>query len=223
MRGLLPGMVALGAAFMTAPAQASFVQEGTPITVGAQPYGVVAADFNGDARADVATVNGTSSNLSVLLRQAAGGFAAETGSPFAVGAGPDYGHVADFNGDGLLDVTVGNFVGNSVSVLLRQASGGFTAEPAPPVASASSVAVADFNGDGRPDIASPSYNGASVTTLLRQAAGGFVAEPTRPGTGINPRDLAAADFNGDGLPDLAVTNLGSASVTILLRSAAGGF
>ena len=70
-----------------APAQASFTPEGGPISVGNAPYGVVTADFNGDGRTDVATVNGTSSNLSVLLRQPGGGFAQETNSPFRLGWG----------------------------------------------------------------------------------------------------------------------------------------
>src|SRR3954451_7900205 len=101
MRRLLPGMAALGALFITAPAQASFTPEGAPLAVGAaQPYGVLTGDFNGDGRVDAATVNGTGSNVSVFLRGPSG-FATEAGSPVTTGAGPGYGVVADFNGDGL--------------------------------------------------------------------------------------------------------------------------
>jgi hypothetical protein len=215
-------MAALGALGAAAPAQATFTQEGTPITVGNAPYGVVAADFNGDGLPDVATANGTSSDLSVLLRQAAGGFAQEGAAiPLGSNAGPDYAVSADFNGDGRPDVAVGNFANSTVSVLLRNAAGGFTSEGALGVAAASSVAAADFNGDGRPDLATPSYNSAAVTVLLRNATNnGFATEPSTQ-TGTNPRDVVAADFNGDGRPDLAITNLGSASVTILLRNASG--
>src|SRR5215470_15401210 len=125
MRRLLPGMVALGAMLITAPAQASFAPEGSPLAVGgAQPYGVLTGDFNRDGRMDVATVNGTGSNLSVFLRGPAG-FAAEAGSPFAVGGGPGYGAVADFNGDGLPDVATQDFVDGTVSILPRLAAGGF--------------------------------------------------------------------------------------------------
>src|SRR5512132_414221 len=98
-RARWPVLMALAALIAAAPAHASFTQEGGPIQVGTDPYGVVAADFNGDGHPDVATVNGTSSNLSVLLRQPAGGFAQEAGSPFPLGSGPDYGAAADFNGD----------------------------------------------------------------------------------------------------------------------------
>jgi FG-GAP-like repeat len=135
----------------TAPPQASFSPEGGPIGVGNAPYGVVTADFNGDGRQDVATVNGTSSNLSVLLRQPGGGFVQEPGSPFQLGSGPGYGVAADFNGDGRPDVATGNFSSpGSASVLIRRAASGFAAEPQVSVASASSVAAADFNATAGP-------------------------------------------------------------------------
>jgi hypothetical protein len=213
-------MVALGAVLTTAPAQASFAPEGSPLAVGAaQPYGVLTADFNRDGRVDAATVNGTGSNMSVFLRGPAG-FATEPGSPFATGAGPGYGIVADFNADGLPDVATQNFQAGTVSVLLRQASGGFAAETPLSVGSTGSVTAADFNGDGRIDIAATSYGSSTIVTYLRNAANtGFTLEGTNP-TGATPRDVVAADFNADGRPDLATTNLDGGSVTVLLRTAA---
>jgi enediyne biosynthesis protein E4 len=197
-------MAALGALFITAPAQASFAPEGAPLAVGAaQPYGVLTADFNRDGRTDAATVNGTGSNLSVFLRGPAG-FAAEPGSPFPTGPGPGYGVVADFNGDGFPDVATQNFSDGTVSVLLRQPGGGFVAGTPLSVGSTGSVTAADFNGDGRVDIAAPSYNGNTVATFLGNGSGGFTQEGPPNPTGATPRDVVAADFNGDGRPDLFV-------------------
>jgi hypothetical protein len=220
-------MVALGAVFMTAPAQASFTPEGSPLAVGAaQPYGVLTGDFNGDGRVDAATVNGTGSNLSVFVR-GVGGFAAEPGSPFQVGPGPGYGVVADFNGDTLPDVATQNFNDSTVSVMIRQAGGGFAAEPTLSVGATGgtgSVTAADFNGDGRVDIAATNLGNSNVTTFLRNPANnGFTAEGAANPTGAGPRDIVAADFNRDGRPDLAITNLNGGSVTVLLRQAGGGF
>jgi FG-GAP-like repeat len=216
-------MAALGALFVTAPAQASFAPEGAPLAVGAaQPYGVLTADFNRDGRTDAATVNGTGSNMSVFLRGPAG-FAAEAGSPFPTGLGPGYGVVADFNGDGFPDVATQNFSDGTVSVLIRQPGGGFAAEAPLSVGGTGSVTAADFNGDGRIDIAAPSYSNSNLVTYLRNAANtGFTLEGTIA-TGATPRDVVAADFNGDRLPDLAVSNLNGGSVTVLLRQAGGGF
>src|SRR5215218_676903 len=187
--------VALAGLVTAAPAQASFLQElGSPFATGAQPYGVVTADFNRDGRPDVATINGTASNVSVLLRQAAGGFAAEAGSPFAVGSGPNYGAVADYNADGWPDLAVAAYVDGKISILLRKPSGGFTAEAALTVGGAGAVTTGDFNGDGRPDLAATRYGSGDVLTFLRNSANtGFVSGGTAP-AGTNPRFISAADF-----------------------------
>ena len=102
---------ALAAALLlvgAASAWAAFVIEGSPYTVGNDPYSLKAADFNGDGRPDVATINGSTDDVSVFLRQAGGGFAQEAGSPISVGAGsgPSGAAVGDYNGDGLADLAV---------------------------------------------------------------------------------------------------------------------
>jgi hypothetical protein len=218
-------MAALGALFITAPAQASFAPEaGSPYTAGTAPFGVVTGDFDGNGGQDVAAINGTSSNLSVLLRQPAGGFAAEAGSPFATGGGPNFGAVADFNADGRPDVAVAAFTGANATIMLRQAAGGFAAEAGSPSPGgrASAVASADFNGDGRPDVAVANWDGGTISVFLRQANNTFVAEGGGIDVGANPRYIVASDFNHDGQPDLAVVNQGSSTVTVLLRQL-GGF
>jgi FG-GAP-like repeat len=216
--------MALAALFAAAPAHASFTPEaGSPYPLGGvASFGVVSADFDGSGRPDVAVINGTSSNMSVLLR-AGSGFAAESGSPFATGSGPDFGAAADFNGDGRPDVAVANFVSGTASVMLRQAGGGFATEAGSPGGGLreGGLAAADFNGDGRPDLAIANWDNASISIFLRQAAGGFVQEGTAIPVGTNPRYITAADFNGDGRPDLAVSNFGSSTVSILLRGASG--
>ena len=221
---LLAGLALLTAAG-AAPARASFAPApDSPLAVGAQPYTALAQDFDGDGRVDVASMNGTASNLSVFLRTPAGAFAAAGGSPFATGSGPSKAVVADFNADGRSDFAVSNYVSGTVSVLLAQPLGGWALEGGSPGAQgAAAVAAADVNGDNRPDLLVPDYNAGGVTVLLRQPGGGFVAEAGKPATGANPRDLAVADFNADGRPDTAVTNLGSGTVTVLLRQPGGGF
>jgi hypothetical protein len=223
MRYSVLGGLAL-AMLATAPAGASFTQEpGSPYTVGTNPYGVSVADFNVDARPDVLVVNGTSSTVSVYLRQPNGRFAEETGSPIKVGSGPNFSAVADFNADGRPDVAVANFVSGNVTVLLRQPGGGFAEETGSPFTafSATGVVAADFNGDSRPDLAVSNYGG-SVTILLRKPGGGFAPAPAAA-AGLLARNVATADFNGDGRADLAVTNLGGANVTVLLGKGDGSF
>jgi hypothetical protein len=210
-----------------ASAWAAFVIEGSPYTVGNDPYSLNAGDFNGDGRPDVVTLNGSTSDVSVFLRQAGGGFAQEAGSPVPlVGSpGPSGGAVGDYNGDGRTDLAVSSFDAGNVSVLLRQPGGGFALEGAviPLGSQTSAVATGDFNSDGRLDLAVTLYFNNQVVLLLRNGQNtGFVAQAPIS-TGLTPRAIAVGDYNGDGLADLAIANLGGDSATVLVRVAGGGF
>ena len=221
---------ALAAALLlvgAASAWAAFVVEGSPYTVGSDPYSLNAGDFNGDGRPDVVTLNGSSSDVSVFLRQAGGGFAQEAGSPVSLAGspGPSGGAVGDYNGDGRTDLAVSSFDAGNVSVLLRQPGGGFALEGTviPLSSQISAIAAGDFNSDGRLDLAATRYFGNQVVLLMRNSQNtGFVAEAPIA-TGLTPRAIAVGDYNGDGLADLAITNLGDDSVTVLRRVATGGF
>jgi FG-GAP-like repeat/FG-GAP repeat len=118
--------------------------------------------------------------------------------------------VADFNGDGHLDLAVANEGTHDVSVLLGNGDGSFQAannfpaelEGSVPV----SLAVADFDGDGHLDLAVMFPGG--VRMLSGNGDGSFQTPPVSYVAGVYPGAIAVGDFNGDGLPDLAVANSG---------------
>jgi hypothetical protein len=203
----------------------------SPFTVGAYPTSVVVADFNGDGIGDLATVNNgqnAGTTVAVFLGNGSGGFTPAAGSPFAAGDAPRSLVAGDFNGDGVPDLAVLNWypTPNTVTVLLGNGTGGFTAAPGGPTVVGSlpsSLVVGDFNGDGIQDLAVANYNNNNVTILLGNGLGGFTAAPGGPiPVGLEPLSLAVGDFNGDGLADLVATN-DFGNVTVLLGNGVGGF
>ena len=82
-----------------------------------------------------------------------GKFKAAPGSPFKSGSAPTNVAVGDVNGDGIMDVAVGNYGSNNVTVLFGGRRG-LIASPGSPFAvgeEPSSIAIGDLNGDGKGD------------------------------------------------------------------------
>lgn len=195
---------------------------GSPIAVGTNPGPVAVGDFNGDGIQDLAVGNFGNNNVTVLLGNGSGGFTAATNSPFSAGKGSLSTAVGDFNGDGKQDLAIANQTDGTVTVLLGDGSGGFTAAAGSPFtvgATPFALAVADLNGDGIADLAVPNSGGSTVTVLLGNGSGGFTS--AAGGTfavGNGPAGVAIADFNGDGLMDLAAAispNSGGAVAVLL--------
>ena len=184
---------------------------------GDNPVLAVTGDLNGDGNLDLVVANvfpragsQAPSYLTVLLGNGDGTFNAAPNAD--VGVGPESILLADFNGDGKLDLAVsniGNGQGNdstsNVMVLLGNGDGTF----APPASTnviiyATAVAAGDFNGDGVPDLAVTLENNyvPNLYILLGRGDGTFdTVEAGESGIATAP---AVADFNGDGRPDVAI-------------------
>jgi Ca2+-binding RTX toxin-like protein len=194
---------------------------------GEEPASVAIGDLNGDTRPDLVTANFASDNVSVLLGDGFGGFAAATNVGLNGGDGPFSVAIGDLNGDARADLVTANFNSDNVSVLLGDGFGGFA--PATTVGlngddDPSSVAIGDLNGDTRPDLVTTNIFSDNVSVLLGDGAGGFAAA-TNVGLngGDGPASVAIGDLNGDTRPDLVTANLFSDNVSVLLGDGAGGF
>lgn len=140
-------------------------------------------------------------------------------------AGPRaYGVVsADLNGDGRVDLIVGNTNGErGFNVLLGRGDGTFG--PRVLVSTSdipgSSVAVGDVNLDGRPDVLAR-LGPNQIGVYLGNGDGSFQAAQAIL-TSNNPTGIVVADVNGDGKPDVTA-GVGDAFVAVLLGNGNGTF
>jgi hypothetical protein len=182
---------------------------------GCNPSSIVVGDLNHDNIPDLVVADtGCKNNighLAVLLGKGDGTF--QKPVTYEAGEGPLSLVLADFNGDGNLDVAVATVQG--VEVLLGNGDGTFSrpklyAKGPGPI----SVVAADFNGDGFIDLAATENN--NVIVLLGNGDGTF-----QPPVRFHCKDcgqLITADFNVDGKPDLASVNSYYGTVTILLNT-----
>ena len=127
---------------------------------------------------------------------------------YAAGENPQAVATADFNGDGRLDLAVGNYnySASTVTVLLGNTNGTFSSDPrltSPTGDSPRSLAVGDFNADGKLDLATG--NTYDVSVLLGDGTGAFGA-PASLNVYGSPAGVAVGDVNADGKLDLVAAS-----------------
>lgn len=200
--------------------------------IGASPVAVAVADLNSDLIPDLITANSESNDISVLLGQDGTSFSAPQTFPVGLpgaNASPAALVVADFNGDGTLDLATANTVSEDVLILLGQSNAGaslnFAPQPGIGVGGApSDMAVTDFNGDSILDLVTTNFGTSDISILIGQG-GGVFNDPVEIDLSmemeVNPRAVAVADVNGDDIPDLIIAH--SDTVSILLGQPGGVF
>jgi FG-GAP-like repeat len=195
---------------------------------------VTTADLNGDGHPDIVFTNRTDPQVSVMLNNGDGTFAAPVN--YALPGKPGALAIGNLTGKGPLDIVTADDGVGDISVLLGNGDGTFAAPQdfAAGNSYPSSIAIDDFNGDGHADIVvaaasnvvasnfpafldleqgTSSYD--TVQLLLGNGDGTF-AKPRHLFVGNNVQALAAADFNGDGQPDLVVVD--AQAVRVLLHA-----
>ncbi len=140
------------------------------------------------------------------------------------GAGPGSIAAHDLDGDGDADLAVANADSNTVSVLLNQGGGTFTAHVEYVVGSTPySVALGDLDGDGDADLAAANNSASGTVSILRNQGDGTFATQVQYGAGSAPIAIALGDLDRDGDMDLSVANQGSGTVSVLRNQGNGTF
>ena len=141
------------------------------------------------------------------------------------GTGPAGAAIADFDGDGDLDVATTIDGPGDVRIMLGDGLGGLFAGPSinlPQNAGAGDLVAADFDGNGTADLAIVLKNLSSVAILLNGGAANFTLGST-VATGEDGNGPMLGDLDADGDVDLVVANSGVDTVSILRNGGAANF
>ncbi len=170
---------------------------------------IAAADVNGDNRVDILVGNYDASNQ-ILMSEGDGSYANVIRLPGpGISSKTNYIVSADVNGDGMVDIIIGNY-GQSNELHLNNGYGGFYYRgmfilPGGAMKTYS-IAVADINGDGMVDIifGNDEESNQLVLNTNNDKSGLFYID--LPGGTLSTRSIATADVNGDGAIDIIVGN-----------------
>jgi hypothetical protein len=200
--------------------------------VDAQTYSVsdlsrdlTVADIGGDRLPDVIVATGDRPAVEVLHGIGRGQLAAPKGLP--IPWGPDGVVIADFTGDGRMDLAVATWEDpkmrayGTVGLWKQGVDGAVTLSNSvtlgPPLRA---IAIGDFNEDGRPDVATASWMEPEMYILLNRRGEDFVRNASY-WTGSPSEDLAVADVNEDGHQDVVVACKGPTLLAVFLGNGQG--
>lgn len=167
-----------------------------------------------------------SAAIAALSIPAVAQFSFNSPSSYRCGTDPHDIAVADFNGDGNLDMATTLHNPARVSILTQNDDGtfdppAFTVIPAFTVVRGGRNAVVpqgllavDWDGNGRPDLVVASQASGELV-FLRNLGDGAWELTTKVQVGLDPTELVASDFDGDGDIDVAVSNTVGNTISIV--------
>jgi hypothetical protein len=125
--------------------------------------------------------------------------------------------VADFNGDGKLDIAV-SYAANAVAVFINDGLGNFGSPIITPVpvtaVGLGSLAVGDFDGDGKADLVVATIGGSQASIVLLGNGDGTFSQQAPIPSSFGFLRAKVIDLNGDGRQDLVFAMNGTVAVSM---------
>src|SRR5581483_3037850 len=208
----------------------NFVRMPDIVLPGRLPHGVALADVTSDGEIDIITA------LSDGMGVFPGNGNLTFGPPIISTTAPYKFTMADFNGDGLLDLGMilqqDAFGTELIGTALGNGNGTFQAVQTQSGSSvlenlriSDDLEAGDMNDDGTPDLVVLNYASNDMSMFLCNADGGLQPHQ-RYGIGNTPQLGTMADFDGDGRPDVAAAiglpPSGLHNAIVLLKNVSGG-
>jgi len=182
---------------------------GSSTTTTGIPRSIAFGLFNDDEHLDMALACPGNNCVAVHINDGAGAFIDANSSSYPTNMTPVCVAAGDLNSDGYDDLVTANSGDDSVTVLMNDQDGTFTAANYPVFVGSlrvqpSAIALGDFDGDGDLDIAVALELHQSFRVMFNNGAGSFSV--TEVSAGLAPVSIVSADFNDDGYDDVAVAN-----------------
>ena len=176
------------------------------------------ADFDSDARIDVAVLGSVSERVVVSFGRGDGRFGFDT--TLQTSQYPNCVAIRDLNADGVPDLAIAS---RPLTIHLGSGDGTFGGgQQVPAIPYSREITLADLNADGQIDVVAADEYEGKVSVLHGEGDGTFAALGTWP-TGAGPADVDIADLNADGWQDIVTANELANTVSILLGRSAGEF
>ncbi|MGB2867530.1 MAG: FG-GAP-like repeat-containing protein [Bacteroidota bacterium] len=218
-----PGTISF-AGLQSFPLRTDFIGGGASHSVSS----LVAADFNGDGKIDVATVdNGNALAIILLNRSVPGLMSFSSNRNFATGGGAKSIAAADLDGDGRPELIVSYDTPGRIGYYPNlSVTGTLTLGARTEVATGSlsyGISVGDLDGDGKPEVVVSNRSG-SVGILRNTSSPGAISFAAKQefATADGASASAIGDFDDDGKPDLAVAADNAWEISLLKNSSTPG-
>jgi hypothetical protein len=201
------------------------------------PFGLAAADLDGDGKLDLVAANQSQNNLVLLRNTGSPGninFTPELATPAAVSVSGDI-VISDLDGDGLPDVSLVASQNNDSVFVYRNTSTPGQIGLAPYVNYLANTAAfwlvaADLDGDGLPDLSVANSGQAFISMLINKKADGLTIASFAPAHGSTGATISitGTSFSTDsrvsfgGIEATSVTFVSPTNITAVVGPGASG-